>query len=183
MKLIILDRDGVINHDSDDYIKTVDEWQPIAGSLQAIGRLSQLGYTIVVATNQSGIARGYYDIETMHAMHKKMSHMLEQYGGYIEAIFFCPHGPKDNCDCRKPKPGMLNEIASRYQCELDDVPYIGDTISDLKAAQAVGASPVLVRTGKGERTLALPEFKEFENVAVYADLASATQAILLENEF
>ena len=183
MKLIILDRDGVINHDSDDYIKSVDEWQPIDGSLQAIGRLCQAGYTVAIATNQSGISRGYYDVATMHAMHKKMSLLLEQYGGYVDAIFFCPHGPKDDCDCRKPKPGMLLEIASRFQCQLKNVAFIGDTINDVRTAYAAGALPILVRTGKGETTLTSAEAKELENVPVYKDLAAATQAILLENNF
>jgi len=183
MKLIILDRDGVINHDSDDYIKSVDEWQPIDGSLQAIGRLCQAGYTVAIATNQSGIARGYYDVQTLHAMHKKMSRLLEQYGGYVEAIFFCPHGPKDDCDCRKPKPGMLQDIASRYQCELNNVPFIGDTINDIRTAHAAGAKPMLVRTGKGERTIASADAKELENIPVYENLAAATQAILMENNF
>ena len=181
MKLIILDRDGVINHDSDDYIKTVDEWLPIKSSLQAIGWLSQAGYTVVLATNQSGIARGYYDVETMHAMHKKMARLLEQYGGRVEAIFFCPHDPKDGCECRKPKPGMLLDIASRYQCELDNVFFIGDTLTDIRAARAAGAKPLMVRTGKGERTLASAEAKELDNVPVYKDLAEATQVILMES--
>jgi len=181
MKLIMLDRDGVINHDSDDYIKNVDEWRPIDGSLQAIGRLCQAGYTIAVATNQSGIARGYYDLETLHAMHKKMDRLLEPYGGHIEALFFCPHGPKDNCHCRKPKPGLLQDIASRYQCSLDGIPFIGDTLGDIRAARAAGAKPILVRTGKGEIALASAEAKEMENVSVYKDLAEATQSILMEN--
>lgn len=180
MKLIILDRDGVINHDSDEFIKSVDEWQPIEGSLQAIGRLCQAGYTVVIATNQSGIARGFYDIQTMHAMHKKMSRLLEQYGGNIEAIFFCPHGPKDNCNCRKPKPGMLLDIAARFQCELKKVAFIGDTINDIKTARAADAKPILVRTGKGERTLASVDESELKNIPVYENLAAATQAILLE---
>lgn len=181
MKLIILDRDGVINYDSDDFIKTVDEWQPIEGSLRAIGQLCQAGYTVAVATNQSGISRGYYDIEELHGMHKKMAAMLEQYGGYVEAIFFCPHGPKDNCDCRKPKPGMLQEISARFQCGLNDVFYIGDTISDVRAALAAGAKPVLVRTGKGEKTLATADANELANIPVYADLAAATDVLLMEN--
>lgn len=181
MKLIILDRDGVINHDSDNYIKTVDEWQPIDGSLQAIAQLCQADFTVVVATNQSGIARGYYDVQTLHAMHKKMAGMLERYGGRVEAIFFCPHGPKENCTCRKPKPGMLLEIAARYQCDLDNVPYIGDSLSDVKAARYAGARPILVRTGKGEKILASYSTKELESVPVYENLAAATQAILLEN--
>lgn len=178
MKLIILDRDGVINQDSDDYIKTVDEWNPIAGSLQAIGRLCQDGYTVVVATNQSGISRGYYDIEELHSMHKKMVRMLEPYGGYVEAIFFCPHGPKDNCQCRKPKPGLLHDISARFQCGLENVLFIGDTLSDVRAARAAGAQPVLVLTGKGKRTLAAANVEELENIPVYEDLADATKSII-----
>ena len=182
MKLIILDRDGVINHDSDDYIKSVDEWNPIEGSLQAIGQLCQAGYKVVVATNQSGISRGFYDVKVLHDINEKMSSMLEQYGGYISAIFFCPHVAKDNCRCRKPKPGMLLDIAVRYENDLENAVFIGDTISDVRAAYAAGAKPILVRTGKGERTLASNDVDELKNVPVYNDLAAATQAILLENQ-
>ena len=182
MKLIILDRDGVINHDSDDYIKTVDEWIPIEGSLQAMSKLYNAGYRVVIATNQSGIARGYFDIETLHAMHQKMEQMLAQLGGKIEAVYYCPHGPDSNCKCRKPKDGMFQEITKRYQCGLLNVPAIGDSLRDIQAARKVNATPILVRTGEGERTLASATKKELKGVAVYQDLAEAVDAILAENK-
>lgn len=178
MKLIILDRDGVINQDSDDYIKSVDEFIPLPGSLEAIARLNQAGYRVAVATNQSGIGRGYYDIATLNAMHDKLRRLLNQLGGHIEMIAFCPHGPDDNCDCRKPKTGMYLEIAHRFEVSLEDVPVIGDSLRDLQAAQAVGASPILVRTGKGMRTLEKGE--GLEGIPVYDDLASAVEALLQE---
>ncbi|MDH5484498.1 MAG: D-glycero-beta-D-manno-heptose 1,7-bisphosphate 7-phosphatase [Gammaproteobacteria bacterium] len=180
MKLIILDRDGVINQDSDDYIKTVDEWQPITGSLQAMGRLSQAGYTLVVATNQSGIARGYFDLETLHAMHKKMDEMLEQFGGKVDAVFYCPHGPKDNCQCRKPAPGLFHDISSRYQVPLANVVAIGDSLRDIQAAREAGARPILVKTGKGERSLQTAGNDELDDVPVYENLAEVVDVLLAE---
>jgi D-glycero-D-manno-heptose 1,7-bisphosphate phosphatase len=177
MKLIILDRDGVINQDSEDYIKSAEEWQPIPGSLQAMGKLCQAGYTIVVATNQSGIARGYFDLEALHAMHVKMGRLLEQYGGQVDAVFFCPHSPDDHCDCRKPRDGLLRDIATRYQTDLTGVPAIGDSFRDIQAAHSVGASPVLVKTGKGERTLR-KHADELHNVPVYRDLAEAVAMLI-----
>jgi len=182
MNLIILAHDGVINHDSDEYVKSVDEWEPISGSLQAMGRLFQAGYTLVVVSNQSGIARGFYDIETLHAIHSKMGRMLEQYGGHVDVVLFCPHAPKDNCDCRKPKDGMFQEIIKRYQCDLKDVPAIGDSLRDLQAAKAAGAAPILVKTGKGEKTIADTDASELEGVAVYKDLAEVADAILMESD-
>lgn len=176
MKLIILDRDGVINKDSDDYIKNVDEFIPLPGSLEAIARLNQAGYRVAVATNQSGIARGYYDLETLNAMHDKLRRLLNNLGGSIEMIAFCPHGPDDNCTCRKPKPGMYIEIANRMEFYLKDVPVIGDSLRDLQAARAVEALPILVRTGKGERCIA--EDEGLEGVPVYNDLAAAVDALL-----
>jgi D-glycero-D-manno-heptose 1,7-bisphosphate phosphatase len=173
MKLIILDRDGVINYDSDDYIKNVDEWIPLPGSLEAITRLNRAGYTVAVATNQSGIARGYYDLDTLQAMHNKMRTSLEELGGELGMIAYCPHGPDDACDCRKPLPGMLNQIAAHYGVSMESVPVVGDSLRDLEAAIAVGAHPVLVRTGKGERTLAqggLPDDLEiYDDLAEYVD--------------
>ncbi len=176
MKLVILDRDGVINHDSDEYIKSPEEWQPIEGSLSAISRLNHAGYRVIVSTNQSGIGRGLYSIDTLNKIHFKMHRMLSDFGGHIDAVFFCPHTPEDGCDCRKPKPGMLLSIASRLSISLDKVPVVGDSLRDLQAATAVNAYPVLVRTGKGERTLADPELDR--GIPVYDDLASYTDHLL-----
>ena len=179
MKLIILDRDGVINQDSDDYIKSVDEFIPLPGSLEAIARLNQAGYRVTIATNQSGIARGYYDIATLNAMHDKLRRLLSNLGAGIDMIAFCPHGPDDDCSCRKPKPGMYHEIADRFESSLKGVPVIGDSLRDLQAAVAVGAKPVLVRTGKGIRTLAKGE--GLDGIPVYDDLSSAVTALLEES--
>jgi len=180
MKLIILDRDGVINEDSDDYIKSVDEWLPIPGSIEAIARLSRNDYRVVVATNQSGIARGYFDLDTLNQIHDKMHQLANAAGGSIDAVFFCPHGPDDGCDCRKPKSGMLREIGERLHVSLEGVPAIGDSLRDLQAAEAVGARPLLVRTGKGKRTL--DRLGDDCSYPVYDDLAAAVDALLLEDE-
>ncbi len=178
MKLIILDRDGVINRDSDNFIKSPEEWVPIPGSLSAIARLNRAGYTVAVATNQSGIARGLYDLEVLEAMHEKFSSLLAEEGGRVELIEFCPHGPDDECECRKPLPGMYRRIAERFGVDLKGVPVVGDSLRDLQAAQAVGARPILVRTGKGERTLAKGE--GLEGIAVFDDLATAADALIAE---
>jgi len=170
MKLIILDRDGTINHDSDQYIKSPAEWKPIAGSLEAIARLAQSDWRVVVATNQSGIARGLFDTATLNAIHAEMHRSVSQAGGRIDAIFFCPHAADSNCECRKPKPGLLREIAARLNVELQGVPMVGDSLRDLQAAAAVGAQPCLVLTGKGRKTRdagGLPPGTE-----VFADLAA-----------
>jgi len=152
MKLIILDRDGVINRDSDAFIKSPDEWIPIEGSLEAIARLNQAGYNVVVATNQSGIARGLFDIVTLNAIHQKMHKAAQMVGADIAAVFFCPHSADDNCDCRKPKPGMLHDIAARFEINLKGVPVVGDSLRDLQSAFVTGCVPYLVLTGKGEKT-------------------------------
>lgn len=178
MKLIILDRDGVINEDSDDYIKSPDEWIPVPGSLDAVARLNHAGYSVAIASNQSGIARGYFSLETLAAMSVKMNDMLSPLGGRIDAMFFCPHGPKDGCDCRKPRPGMLTEIGNRFQTSLANVLFVGDNINDVKAAQAAGAKPVLVKTGKGEQTAGLMAENNIMNVPVYDDLADVVNSIL-----
>lgn len=178
MKLVILDRDGVINQDSDAYIKSTDEWIPIEGSLEAIARLNHSGYTVVVASNQSGIARGYFDIETLSAMHRKMDNMLTQVGGRIDAVFYCPHGPDDGCSCRKPKPGMLLEIGQRFNIPLRKVIFIGDTVSDVKAATSANAKIMLVRTGKGEKAEKIIKAEGKISIPVYDDLADAVNAIL-----
>jgi len=152
MKLVILDRDGTINQDSDQYIKSPAEWKPIPGSLEAIARLTQGGWRIVVATNQSGIARGLFDMATLNAIHAEMHRAVNQAGGRIDAIFFCPHAADASCECRKPKPGLLREIGARMGVELAGVPMIGDSLRDLEAAVAAGAKPHLVLTGKGKKT-------------------------------
>ncbi len=153
MKLIILDRDGVINHDSDAFIKSPDEWRPIAGSLEAIARLGKAGYRVVVATNQSGVGRGLFDLATLTAIHTKMHQAVTAAGGRLDAIFFCPHSADANCHCRKPQPGMLEEILRRFQVEPQSVTAVGDSLRDLQAAAAVGSKPVLVLTGKGQKTM------------------------------
>ena len=176
MKLIMLDRDGVINHESDEYIKSKEEWRPIAGSLEAIARLYHSGYRIIVVSNQSGLARGKYTIEDLNAIHDKMHHLLAGYGGVIEAIFFCPHGPDDNCECRKPKPGLFLEVAQRLRIKLHKVYAVGDKVSDIQAAMAAGAKPVLVRTGYGQSALdggAVPD-----GVPVFDDLADFVDWLL-----
>lgn len=178
MRLIILDRDGVINEDSDDYIKSPDEYIPIPGSLEAIARLNQAGYTVVVATNQSGIGRGYFDLPTLEAMHDKLRSLLAAVHGRIDGIFYCPHTPDDQCECRKPRPGLYQQIASHFGISLAGVPVIGDSLRDIDAARAVGAKPVLVRTGKGLRTLQSGE--GLDDIPVYDDLADAVDALLNE---
>jgi D-glycero-D-manno-heptose 1,7-bisphosphate phosphatase len=178
MKLIILDRDGVVNHDSDDYIKSPDEWQPIDGSLEAIARLNHAGYTVAIASNQSGLARGYFDIEVLTAMHKKMDELLAKIGGRIDAVFYCPHGPDDACHCRKPKPGMLLDIGQRFNVPLKQVIFIGDSIADITAANNANAQAVLVRTGKGIKAEKILQSENKSSIPVYDDLASAVTAIL-----
>ncbi len=178
MKLIILDRDGVINEDSDAFIKSVDEWIPLPGSIDAIARLTMNDYRVVVATNQSGIARDMFGIDTLMSMHDKMHQLVNEAGGAIEAVFFCPHGPDDGCECRKPKAGMMREIGTRLRVSLTNVPVVGDSLRDLQAAEAVGARPILVRTGKGMRTLATIGSRA--GLEVYDDLAAVVNMLLQE---
>jgi len=175
MKLVILDRDGVINVDSDQFIKNPEEWKPIPGSLEAIARLSHSGFHVVVATNQSGVGRGLFDMAMLNAIHDKMYRALGQYGGRIDAVFYCPCAADHNCDCRKPKPGMFHEIAQRFGMELAGVPSVGDSLRDLQAAHAAGAQPILVRTGKGRKTEAAGNLPP--GTQVFADLAEAVRAI------
>lgn len=170
MKLIILDRDGVINQDSDQFIKSPDEWKPLPGSLEAIARLTQAGYRVVVATNQSGIGRGLFDMPTLNAIHDKMHKACAQVGGRIDAVFFCPHAAEADCKCRKPRSGMIEEIAERFGVDLNGVPSVGDSLRDLEASAQLGAQPVLVLTGKGRKTQTkggLPA-----NTLVFPDLAA-----------
>ena len=176
MKLIILDRDGVINFDSDQFIKSPDEWKPIPGSLEAIARLNQAGYRVVVATNQSGIGRGLFDLPTLNSIHDKMHKACALVGARIDAVFFCPHTSESKCNCRKPKSGMIEEIAVRYNTSLTGVPAVGDSLRDLQATAALGAQPYLVLTGKGMKTQAAGGLPE--GTLVYPDLAAVVATLL-----
>jgi D-glycero-D-manno-heptose 1,7-bisphosphate phosphatase len=180
MKLVILDRDGVINEDSEEYVKSHHEWRAIAGSLEAIARLNQSGYRVVVATNQSGIGRGLFDMNALNVMHAKMHRALAGVGGKIDAVFFCPHTPEDQCDCRKPKPGLFQQIAKRFGVELAQTTMIGDSDRDLAAGMAAGCSVMLVRTGKGAQVVA--DAKVPEGVLVFADLAHAVKHLVDRRE-
>ncbi len=153
MKLIVLDRDGVINHDSTAYIKSPKEWRPIKGSIEAIVRLRKAGYRVVVATNQAGVGRGLFDMATLGAIHERMTHAVSAAGGHLDAIFFCPHTPEAACACRKPQPGMLLEIVRRFGANPGEITMIGDSLRDLQAAEAAGCKAILVRTGNGEKTI------------------------------
>ncbi|CAM4212050.1 D-glycero-beta-D-manno-heptose 1,7-bisphosphate 7-phosphatase [Bordetella tumbae] len=177
MKLIILDRDGVINQDSDAFVKNPDEWIALPGSLAAIARLSQAGYTVTVATNQSGLARGLFDTPTLNAIHAKLYREVSQAGGLVDSIFLCPHGPQDGCSCRKPLPGMYHDIARRYDADLTGVPAVGDSLRDLQAASAAGCTPWLVLTGNGPKTQqgTLPP-----GTRIAADLSAVADALLQE---
>jgi D-glycero-D-manno-heptose 1,7-bisphosphate phosphatase len=176
MKCVILDRDGVINFDSDQFIKSPDEWKPIPGSLEAIARLNQAGYRVVVASNQSGVGRGLFDMATLNAIHAKMHKLTALAGGRIDAIFFCPHAADAKCACRKPKPGLFLEIGSRLHIDLKGVFAVGDALRDVEVALAVGARPILVRTGKGKRTLEGGQLPA--DVPVFDNLLQAAQAII-----
>ncbi len=175
-KLIILDRDGVINFDSDAYIKSPLEWVAIPGSLPAIARLNQHGYRVAVATNQAGISRGLFDMKTLCAIHHKLHQSAQALGARIDAIFYCPHAPEAQCDCRKPHPGMLLAIGQRFEVSLHGVPVVGDSLRDLQAAAQVGASPYLVRTGNGEQTLAKGDLPP--GTKIFDDLASMVDRLL-----
>jgi D-glycero-D-manno-heptose 1,7-bisphosphate phosphatase len=183
MKLVILDRDGTINEDRDDFVKSADEWVPLPGALEAIARLNHAGWHTVVATNQSGLGRGTFDMATLNAMHTKMNQMLAKQGGRIDAVFFCPHAPEDVCSCRKPLPGLFEQIGERFGVSLNDVPAVGDTLRDLQAGAAVGCHPHLVRTGKGERmTDAQIEAlcAQVPGTVVHADLAAFAEHLIRE---
>lgn len=176
MKLVILDRDGVINFDSTQYIKSPAEWKPIPGSIEAIAKLFQAGFRIVIATNQSGVGRSLFEMDTLNAIHEKMHKAVAAAGGRIDAIFFCPHAEDDHCNCRKPKTGMFKRISECFNVQLDEVPAIGDSLRDLQAASASGCQPILVLTGKGEKTQSeggLPP-----NTVVFKDLATVAEWLL-----
>jgi len=177
--LLILDRDGVINRDSDAFVKSPAEWLPLPGAIRAIADLSKAGYTVAVASNQSGLARGLFDRNALRAMHRKLRRLVEAEGGQVDRIVICPHGPDDGCACRKPRPGLLLRLARHYGTSLEGVPAIGDSLRDLQAAKAAGARPILVRTGNGRRTEASLG-DELEDVPVFDDLPAAA-AVLLES--
>jgi D-glycero-D-manno-heptose 1,7-bisphosphate phosphatase len=179
MKFVILDRDGVINYDSADYIKSVTEWYPITGSIEAIARLHNAGFVVTVATNQSGLARGLFTQNDLDAIHRKLIALVEQAGGVVDGIFFCPHLPEQNCSCRKPATGMLQQIEQHFSASLDNAFFVGDSMKDIEAALAFGCRPILVRTGKGAATEAELELAKLRNVPVFADLASAVDQLIL----
>ena len=171
-KIVILDRDGVINHDSDDYIRSPEEWLPIAGSLEAIARLHHCGFRIFVVTNQSGVARKYFSLDTLAAIHTKMIDAVVAYGGEIERIFYCPHHPDDHCQCRKPKTGLIDQLEDHLCFKLEGEPVVGDSLTDLQAARQSGCLPILVKTGKGQRTLrqlSAPLPKIFADLATFSE--------------
>lgn len=190
MRLVILDRDGVINADSSEFIKTPEDWTPIPGSLESIARLCRAEYRVVIITNQSGVGRGLYTLDVMNKIHARMLELIRQKGGEIDALLFCPHAPDFGCACRKPRPGMFNELARRLKVNLNGIPSVGDSLRDLEAARAAGAQPVLVRTGKGVETLdaiqqgddeALRQVPVFDDLAAFVDhhmLGNASRAIL-----
>lgn len=179
MQLIILDRDGVINYDSDNYIRTLDEWVALPGSIEAIADLSKAGYSIAIATNQSGIGRGYYSLATLAAMHQKMCELVQAQGGEIAHILYCPHLPDDHCMCRKPLPGMLQQILEYYPSGIDAY-FIGDSLRDIQAAQAINLPAVLVKTGKGQRSLERGLIGE--DIPVYDDLLHFSQQLLTPDQ-
>lgn len=187
MKLIILDRDGVINHDRDDYVKSAAEYVPIDGSIDAIVRLNKAGFTVVVATNQSGLAREKFDLDDLEAMHEKLTGLVEEQGAELGGIFYCPHAPDDKCKCRKPMPGMLDAIEAEFNTSVESSYFIGDSLCDLQAGLIKGCKPILVKTGKGEKTraqLAEPDLQTDspqitpEQVQVFDNLAAAADFIL-----
>lgn len=175
MSFVLLDRDGVINYDSDAFIKSPSEWKPLPRSLEAIALLTRSGFRVVVLTNQSGIARGLFDLSTLDRIHDKMRARIADAGGAVEAIFCCPHGPDENCDCRKPKPGLFRRFGQQFATPLQGIPAIGDSLRDLQAATAAGAQPILVQTGKGEATLRQnPDL----DVPIFPDLYEAALFLL-----
>lgn len=180
MKLIILDRDGVINQDRDDFVKSADEWVPLEGSMDAIAFLTQAGYTLAVATNQSGIGRQYFTMQELTEMHNKMHKLVQQAGGQIDGIWFCPHTGASGCNCRKPAPGMVEDILARFNARAEDVYMVGDSLRDLQAIDAVGGKPVLVLTGKGKKTLSQHGDELPEHTRIFDDLLAFSQTLIQE---
>lgn len=180
IKLIVLDRDGVINEDHDQPVASADEWSPIPGSLEAIARLYQNGWSVAVATNQSGIGRGLMTLGNLHEVHQRLHEQVNQVGGKIDVIAFCPHTDSDDCACRKPAPGMLYTISERLGADLSDVVMVGDSLRDVQAAMAAAAKPIIVRTGKGQKTL--DSHKGLEHIPAFDDLASYVDDLLAEKD-
>jgi D-glycero-D-manno-heptose 1,7-bisphosphate phosphatase len=179
IKLVILDRDGTINRASDEFVKSPEEWHPLPGALEAIGRLNHAGFHVVLATNQSGLGRGLFDMAALNAVHAHMLKSLAAVGGRIDAIFYCPHAPDEGCACRKPAPGLLQQIEERYGVELKGVPYVGDSLRDMQAAQAAGCTPHLVRTGRHPDVQAGALPAGFPaSTRIYADLAAFVDRLL-----
>jgi D-glycero-D-manno-heptose 1,7-bisphosphate phosphatase len=179
MRLVLLDRDGVINEDSDNYIRSADEWIPIPGSIDAIARLSQAGFTVGVCTNQSGLGRGYFSEAELTAMHRKMCALVGTAGGIVNGIFFCPHLPDANCDCRKPRPGLIDQAAAAFNTSAKNAPFVGDSIKDLQAAVARDCQPILVKTGKGENSAAqLSQHASLSHTRVFDKLADFVDDLL-----
>lgn len=177
-RIVILDRDGVINIDSEEYIKSAEEWQPIDGSLEAIARLSQNGFEIVIATNQSGLARGFFSKTELEKIHDKLILSVEELGGKIAGIFHCPHGPSENCDCRKPKTGLLKQIENKFDCSLSGAPFIGDSSKDILAGQTHGCLAILVETGNGKNAYKDLSETGNTNFLFYKDLSDAVDSLL-----
>ena len=178
-RLVVLDRDGVINRESQDFIRTPDEWVPLPGSIQAIADLTRAGFTVVVATNQSGVGRGLFTAATLAAIHARMTHTLEAAGGRLAGIFVCPHRPEDACECRKPRPGLLRQIEAHFGVTLRGQPSIGDSYRDLQAAWQVGARAMLVRTGNGPETER--QLDGWANTELFTDLAAAAALLIAES--
>lgn len=181
VRLVILDRDGVINHDSDEFVKTPDEWLPIEGSIAAIARLSAAGFTVTIATNQSGIGRKLIEPSALDAMHEKLQTLVKDAGGSVDRIVYCPHLPDDGCECRKPAPGLLRELSREFSVPLDGVPVVGDAARDIEAARAVNARPMLVLTGYGEKTAATLR-ERGDEVETFADLGAAAERLIAETD-
>jgi len=181
VKLVILDRDGVVNVDSDEFVKSADEWIPIEGSIKAISRLSKAGFTVVIATNQSGLGRGLFTVDALESMHQKMLQLVEEEGGEIAGIFYCPHHPDDGCYCRKPKAGLLDQIENALTTSTKDAFIIGDSLRDLQAGLEKGCRPVLVKTGKGLKTMALltnqPD-EALKDLPIHTNLSEAVDHII-----
>lgn len=178
MKFVILDRDGVINYDSDAYIKSVDEWQPIPGSIEAVAALSRAGFEVVIATNQSGLSRGLFGLDELEAMHAKLRALVEEHGGHVGGIFYCPHLPEEHCGCRKPATGLLDAVEQEYGRPVSGSVLVGDSMKDIELARRKGCTPVLVLTGNGETTRAA--LGDVADVRVFADLAAAAAALIAE---